>query len=98
MMTLLLSVVAFGQKKVKDKVVDAGCGMCIYDQKSEKGCAPAVKIDGKVYFVEGADKKALGDAHAHDGYCNREKKAKVSGEIRNGKFYAKEFAFVPSKK
>ena len=96
---LMFSMTVFAQKKVKDKEVEAGCGMCIYDQKSEKGCAMAVKMDNKVYFVEGIDKKEFGDAHAHDGYCKMTKKAKVSGEIKKGKFYATSFKYVaPAKK
>ena len=45
------------------------------------------------------DKKEFGDAHAHDGYCKMTKKAKVSGEIKKGKFYATSFKYVaPAKK
>lgn len=98
---LLFSMVVFGQKKLENQVVEAGCGMCIYNMKSDKGCAIAVKIDGKPYYVEGVSKKSLGDAHADDGYCNVTKKALVSGELKNNKFYAKSFKFVaeePKKK
>lgn len=91
---VLFSVVIFAQKKLEKQVVEAGCGMCIYNMKSDKGCAIAVKIDGKPYYVEGVNKKSLGDPHADNGYCNVTKKALVTGELKNNKFYAKEFQFV----
>ncbi|WP_241154715.1 MULTISPECIES: DUF6370 family protein [Amniculibacterium] len=98
---MLFSVMLFAQKKLDKQVVESGCGMCIYNMKSDKGCAIAVKIDGKPYYVEGVSKKSLGDAHADDGYCNITKKALVSGELKNNKFYATSFSFVaeePKKK
>lgn len=95
---IFFSAAVFGQKSINNKVVDAACKMCQFNLKSEKGCAVAVKIDGKVYDVEGVDKKSLGDAHADDGYCNMMKKARVSGQIKGGKFFATKFAFVDTKK
>lgn len=91
--TFLFSVAAFAQK-VDNRVVEAGCGMCQFKVKTEKGCAMAVKIDGKVYNVEGMDKKIYGDAHAADGYCKVMKKAIVSGEVKRGKFQASAFRFA----
>ena len=91
---MLFSVLMFAQKKLDNQVVESGCGMWIYNMKSDKGCAIAVKIDGKAYYVEGINKKSLGDPHADDGYCNTTKKALVSGELKNNKFYAKSFKFV----
>lgn len=91
---LMFSVTAFAQTKLVNKVVESGCGLCMYDVKSNKGCSMSVKIDGKVYPVEGMDEKHFGDAHAKDGYCSMKKKAKVSGEIRKGVFYASRFEYV----
>lgn len=90
----LFSVSIFAQKKLQNQTVEAACGMCQFKVKSDKGCIMAVKIDGKVYHVEGLDKKTFGDAHAEDGYCKIMKKAIVSGEIKNGKFYATDFKYV----
>ena len=90
----LLSVSFFAQKKFNNQTVDAGCGMCLFKVKSDKGCAMSVKINDKVYHVEGLDKKTFGDAHAADGYCKVMKKAVVSGEIKKGRFYATSFKFV----
>ena len=91
---LMFSVSVFAQKKVENLTVDAACGMCQFKIKSDKGCAMAVKIDGKIYHVEGLDKKTYGDAHAADGYCKIMKKAIVSGEVKKGKFYATSFKYV----
>ncbi len=91
---LLFSVSIFAQKKIENQTVEAACGMCQFKIKSDKGCAMAVKIDGKVYHVEGLDKKTYGDAHAANGYCKVMKKAIVNGEIKKGKFYATSFKYV----
>ncbi|MFC4412561.1 DUF6370 family protein [Kaistella carnis] len=91
---VLMSVSIFAQKKIQNQTVEAACGMCQFKVKSDKGCAMAVKIDGKIYHVEGLDKKTFGDAHAADGYCKIMKKALVSGEIKKGKFYATSFKYV----
>ena len=90
---LLFSVSIFAQK-IQNQTVEAACGMCQFKIKTDKGCAMAVKIDGKIYNVEGLDKKTYGDAHAADGYCKMMKKAIVSGEIKKGKFYATSFKYV----
>ena len=91
---LLFSVSVFSLYKIQKRTVDAACGMCQFKIKSDKGCAMAVKIDGKIYQVEGLDEKTYGDAHAETGYCNMMKKAIVSGEIKKGKFYATSFKYV----
>ncbi len=90
---LMFSVAAVAQK-IDNRLVEAGCGMCQFKVKSEKGCAMAVKIDGKIYNVEGLDKKTYGDAHAADGYCKVMKKAVVSGEVKRGKFRATAFRYA----
>lgn len=94
MVLLVVSVSLSAQKKIVNQTVEAACGMCIFKVKSEKGCAMTVKIQGKVYEVEGVDQKTFGNAHAEDGYCNLMKKAVVSGEIKKGKFYATSFKYV----
>ena len=93
MFLLMFSVSIFAQK-VQNQTVDAACGMCQFKVKSDKGCAMSVKINEKVYHVEGLDKKTFGDAHAEEGYCKVMKKAIVSGEIKKGKFYATSFKYV----
>lgn len=99
---LLLTLVSFSvsaqeKKEIKDQVVEASCGQCNFGMTSKKGCDLAVKIDGHSYFVEGTKIDQYGDAHAHDGFCNAVRKAKVSGEIKEDKFVATEFALVDEK-
>ena len=94
---IMFSVVVFAQK-VTNKMVESGCGMCQYQVKSNKDCSMSVKIDGKVYPVKGFKDEHYGDAHAKEGYCNLKRPAKVSGTIKNGKFYATKFDFVAPKK
>lgn len=99
---LLLTLVSFSvsaqdKKEIKNQVVEASCGQCNFGMTSKKGCDLAVKIDGHSYFVEGTKIDQHGDAHAHDGFCNAVKKAKVSGEIKDDKFVATDFALVEEK-
>ncbi len=99
LLTLMsLSISAQEKKKeIKDQVVEASCGQCNFGMTSKKGCDLAVKIDGQAYFVEGTKIDQHGDAHAHDGFCNAVKKAKVTGEIKNDTFVATDFALVDEK-
>ncbi|SHI76679.1 DUF6370 family protein [Flavobacterium terrae] len=99
---LLLTLVSFSvsaqeKKEIKDQVVEASCGQCNFGMTSKKGCDLAVKIDGHSYFVEGTKIDQHGDAHAENGFCNAVRKAKVSGEIKNDKFIATDFALVDEK-
>lgn len=75
-------------------VVDAACGQCQFHMKG-KGCSLAVRMDGKSYFVDGTDIDSHGDAHAEDGFCNKVRKAKVQGEVVNGRFKATYFQLLP---
>lgn len=101
-LTLLLAfgVNAFAQEKkteLKDRIVEASCGECQFEMDG-KSCDLAVKIDGKAYFVEGIKIDDYGDAHAHNGFCNAVRKAKVTGEIKNDKFIATSFTLADEKK
>ena len=79
------------------QIVKTACGECIYG-KQGTGCQLAVKIKGKVYFVEGTTIADHGDEHAEDGFCNTQRKAKVSGKIVGEKFVATSFELVKNKK
>ena len=99
---LLLTLVSFSvsaqeKKELKKQVVEASCGQCNFGLTSKKGCDLAVRIDGKAYFVEGTKIDQHGDAHAENGFCNAVRKAEVSGEIKNDKFVATDFALVDEK-
>lgn len=75
-------------------VVDAACGECLFGLPG-KGCDLAVRIDGRSYYVDGINMDSLGDAHAKDGMCEVIRRAKVTGEVRKGRFLASSFELLP---
>ncbi len=79
------------------KMVEAACGECKFGMKG-KGCNLAVRLDGKSYFVDGSKIDDHGDAHADDGFCNKVRKAHVSGAIVNDRFVATSFKLLPEEK
>ena len=80
-------------KKLQE--VEASCGQCQLGLKGS-GCALAVRIGDKSYFVEGSDIDSHGDAHADDGFCNKIRNAKVQGEVVDGKFKATYLQLLPT--
>ena len=79
--------------RLVSQVVDASCGECQFKMEG-KGCDLAVRIDGKSYFVDGAKIDDHGDAHSQHGMCNAIRKAKVTGEIKDGRFVASAFELL----
>lgn len=79
------------------KKVEAACGECKLGMKGE-GCNLAVRFDGKSYFVDGSKIDDHGDAHADDGFCNKIRKARVSGTVVNDRFVATSFKLLPEEK
>lgn len=67
------------------QVVEASCGQCKFHLPG-KGCHLAVRINGKAYFVDGADIDSFGDAHGADGFCMAIRKAEVQGKVVNNRF------------
>lgn len=104
LLSLLISVVVAAQpaktgSQVPDstkkiQVVEASCGQCNFGLKG-KGCTLAVRINGKAWFVEGTAIDDHGDAHAAEGFCNAIRKARVQGQVVNGKFAATWFQLLP---
>jgi Family of unknown function (DUF6370) len=82
------------QKAVVNKVVEASCGQCQFSMKG-KSCDLAIRIDGKAYFVDGTSIDDHGDAHAKDGFCQKVRKALVSGHIEGIRFKATSFKLLP---
>ena len=74
--------------------VEASCGQCKFGLKG-KSCDLAVRINGKSYFVDGANIDNFGDAHSKHGFCNAIRIAKVQGEVVNDKFKATYFQLMP---
>lgn len=79
------------------KIVEAACGECMFKMKGND-CELAVRIDGKAYFVDGSKIDDHGDAHADNGFCNRVRKASVSGKVIDGRFVATSFKLLPEEK
>ena len=83
---------------VSSQTVEASCGQCQFDMQGTKGCDLAVRMDGKSYFVDEAKMDDHGDAHGDDGMCNCIRQAKVSGEVKDGRFVATSFELLPVEK
>lgn len=86
------------KQKLTKVIVEAGCGRCCFKAKGMKKCSLAVKIDGKVYHVEGKNLKDFGKPKAKHGLCRTIRQAEVSGEIVNNNFLAYDFKLLPAMK
>ena len=101
LLTTFFTLTSFSQTKTgtidkskKLMTVEASCGQCKFGLKG-KSCDLAVRINGKSYFVDGANIDGFGDAHSEKGFCNAIRKAKVQGEIVNDRFKATYFQLLP---
>ncbi|MBS1742272.1 MAG: hypothetical protein JST81_04495 [Bacteroidetes bacterium] len=102
---LIFSVALHAQQKHPDiskpdpskkiETVEASCGKCQFHLKG-KSCELAVRINGKSYYVDGADINSFGDAHSKDGFCESVRKAEVQGKIVNGRYKVSYFKLLPS--
>ena len=77
-------------------VVETACGQCQFKMPG-KGCDLAVRIEGQSFFVDGVNIDQLGDAHAADGFCNAVRQARVTGQIKDGRFAVATFELLPLK-
>jgi hypothetical protein len=82
---------------VDSKTVPASCGTCNFGLKGD-GCSMAVKIGEKAYFVDGIEQKHEAEMHQEGGICVAVREAKVSGEVKNGRFVASSLDLLPYKK
>lgn len=85
-----------GLTKIVDQLVEVSCGECQFGMEGD-GCDLAVRIDGKPYYVDGSSIDDHGDAHGDVGLCNCIRKAKVTGEIKDGRFVATKVVVLESK-
>ena len=76
-------------------VVEASCGECQFGLKGD-GCDLAIRVHGHAYYVDGVKLDDLGDAHAADGLCKSIRMARVTGEVRGGRFVASSFKLEPT--
>jgi hypothetical protein len=80
-------------------MVEAACGQCQLGLEGKKGCDLAIRHEGTSYFVDGFKMADLGgDAHAADGLCTVVRRARVTGQIANGRFAATMFELLPAEK
>jgi len=78
----------------KPTVVEAACGECKFGLKGDD-CDLAIRVHGQSYFVDGVNPDLLGNAHATDGICETIRKARVTGEVKDGRFVATRFELLP---
>ena len=81
--------------EVSQTEVDASCGQCQLGMPGN-GCDLAIRLKGKVYYVDGSSIDDHGDAHADDGLCNCVRKAIVSGKVVDERFVASDMKLVDS--
>jgi len=92
------AVSAKAQEKVKTYKVLTSCGQCNFNMNSPTGCALAVQIGGKNYWVDGSSVSDHGDEHASDGLCETVRKAEVKGTIKGKRITVTSFKLIPEKK
>ena len=76
--------------------VISSCGMCNFGYKKIRGCNLAIKIEDKIYPVEGTKIHDHGDPHSKEGFCSAVRIAYVSGKIKKDKFYSDSFTLIES--
>lgn len=77
----------FSCKTEEKQTVEISCGQCQFGLTSQDGCDLAVRLDGKAYFVDGADIDDFGDAHDEQtGFCEVVRKAEVKGHLEDNRF------------
>lgn len=76
---------SFQNKESDLQIVEISCGQCNFNLPGDD-CELAIRINGKVYFVDGTDIDDHGDTHAADGFCSVIKKAHVKGTIVDNRF------------
>lgn len=81
---------------VVNQTVEAACGQCQFGMSEPASCDLAIRMNGNVYFVDGASIDDFGDAHAADGFCQAIRTARVSGTIEDGRFRATAFEILPA--
>lgn len=73
----------------------AGCLKCVFHTSHK--CALGVKIDDKIYRVEGSSLKEHGKPRAKHGLCKEERDVNITGKVELDKFFAYDFKLVPLK-
>lgn len=95
---VLLSLTTQAQKKEKTYKVIAACGTCNFNMSSPTGCALAIQVAGKYYWVDGSTLEDHGNEHNANGMCKVTRKAEVQGTFKGNRFNATSFALLQEKK
>jgi len=95
---LLTSITVVAQQKEKTYKVLTACGQCQFDMSSPNGCALAIQLAGKTYWVDGSSISDHGNEHAANGLCKTVRKAEVQGTIEGNRIEASSFIIIPEKK
>ncbi|PCJ28078.1 MAG: hypothetical protein COA97_02035 [Flavobacteriales bacterium] len=93
----LFGINANAQKKEKTYKVLTACGKCQFDMNSPNGCALAIKIADKNYWVDGSSISDHGNEHATDGLCQTVRKAKIQGTFEGKRFTSTSFVLLSEK-
>ncbi len=78
-------------------IVETACGECQLCLHG-KSCDLSVRINGKVYFVDGVRIDSFGNALAKDGFCEAVRTAEVQGKITGNRFKATYFKLITADK
>ena len=93
---LVVSIASLGQTKtIKNKNVEASCAQCQFKLKEPAGCDLSIRMNGRIYFVDGTNLDAHGDAHDEDGFCNAIRRANVTGTINGNRILVSRFDLKP---
>jgi|GEM_PF-512426 len=85
-------------KNINQKTVEASCAQCKFKVKEPQGCDLAIRVKGRIYFLDGTNLDAHGDAHEEDGFCNAIRQAVVTGTIKGNRIQVSQFNLKPLEK
>ena len=98
LISALLLAFSCTKKDENSVIAEVSCGQCQFDLHTQDGCDLAIRLDGKAYFVDGADIDDFGDAHDEKtGFCEVIRKAEVSGKLENNRYKATSIKLIDKK-
>lgn len=80
---------------LKDATVTVACANCVFHMEGAVGCPFAAEIDGKHFMIQGRVPEGH-ESHAPDGICNMPRRAKVDGQLRDGKLITTRMELLPA--
>ena len=98
LISALLLTFSCTKKDENSVIAEVSCGQCQFDLHTQGGCDLAIRLDGKAYFMDGADIDDFGDAHDEKtGFCEVIRKAEVSGKLENNRYKATSIKLIDKK-